>query len=252
MPFQIVPRRLLIPPSGLLSEKSVISKERVQEAQGTVINESVREIFVNNFLLIEGSIVATFNQSGGQAAHSIINIHAPQVPPKAMPQLIPVVECLLVRADNQIGLDFYDFRVRLRNDGDSTAREFRLEVEIPNEFKPPGTGGAVCEIHNHNRGALRLFRVTDKDRPGLVLYPHGDVTADYVVLLDFQIAVSRYVTITRDEVIRVKTYAEDSPPVTTDFRVADYLSEDRCNQLWARNDARPEALRHPREFHSPR
>ena len=32
------------------------------------------------------------------------------------------------------------------------------------------------------------------------------------------------------------------------YVIADYLSEDRCNQLWAPGRERPEALRHPRKF----
>jgi len=34
-------------------------------------------------------------------------------------------------------------------------------------------------------------------------------------------------------VIRVKLYAEDARVNVCDYLIADYLSEDRCNQLWA-------------------
>jgi len=50
---------------------------------------------------------------------------------KVLATVVPVVESFMTQADNQVGIDYYDFRIRLRNEGEATLSEFRLEVEIP-------------------------------------------------------------------------------------------------------------------------
>jgi hypothetical protein len=156
----------------------------------------------------------------------------------------------MVKADNGIGVDFYDFRVRLRNEGSSTVREFRVEIEIPDEFLKHSGASYSMEVQNHNRPGVRLFRATEKHWPGTVIYP--DSTSEFQISLDFQVPVARYTNITRNETIRVKVFANDAPVSIANYVIAEYLSEDRCNQLWAAGRERPEALRHPRKFFPPR
>ena len=78
----------------------------------------------------------------------------------------------MVKGDTQIGIDFYDFRVRLKNDGELSAREFRIEVEIPEEFLPRGGTTYTLEVQNHNRRGVRLFRATEKSWPGTIFGSH--------------------------------------------------------------------------------
>ena len=59
----------------------------------------------------------------------------PAKPP--LPSLVPIVESFMTRAGNDVAMDTYDFRVKLRNDGPSTIQQYRIEVEIPKPMRPP-------------------------------------------------------------------------------------------------------------------
>jgi hypothetical protein len=132
--------------------------------------------------------VTSINQQGGQTAYQITNIiHEQQKP--ASPLLVPVVESWMTGADNQMQIDRYDFRVKLRNSGEITAREFRLEVEVPNAYANP-SHSSLAEIRNHNRGDVTLYRHTHEKFPGFTLYP--DETSDHVLLVDYQIRHEQY------------------------------------------------------------
>jgi hypothetical protein len=214
--------------------------------ENTPVNERFMQRFIAYVVQVEGSIIMTINQSGGQVAHSITNIVAPPPSPsKPTPILVPVIESHMSKGDTQMGIDYYDFRVRLRNEGTASARDFRIEIEIPEEFLPRGGTTYTLEVQGHNRRGVRLFRATEKSWPGTVIYP--DTESDFQMLLSYEVRIDRYVTIANDDTIRVKVFAEDLVTSTTAVPIADYLSEDRCNMLWAPGRERPEALRHPRK-----
>ncbi len=230
-------------PEDLLFKLKAEHEDKFRNAS---VNGAFAQRFVAYVIQVEGSIITTVNQSGGQVAHTITNILTP-VEPVATPKpiLVPLIESFMVKGDTQIGIDFYDFRVRLKNDGELSAREFRIEVEIPEEFLPRGGTTYTLEVQNHNRPGVRLFRATEKNWPGTIIYP--DTESDFQILLSYEVRINRYATITMDDVIRVKIFAGDAVTSTTDFPIAEYLSEDRCSMLWARMPDRPEALRYPRK-----
>jgi hypothetical protein len=104
--------------------------KRNHEAQyaGSVVEDAARDEFLEHFS-VAGSVITTYNQSGGQNAHTITNIYA--APPKPKASLTPIVTPQLDKVDHQADLDFYTIRIELRNDGTKTVREFTIEVEIP-------------------------------------------------------------------------------------------------------------------------
>ena len=173
----------------------------------------------------------------GRLVRKVLELQTPPVPP---PSLALVVESLMTRGDNQVAIDTYDFRVKLRNDGQKTVREYRIEVEIPNAYATSNSF-YPAEVKPHPRGDVRLWRFTERDHPGFTLYP-GD-TSDYVLMLDYYLRIPQYVEITAGDIIKVLLYSGDDLLESREYRIADFLSEDRCNMLWDGEWRRPEILR---------
>ena len=172
-----------------------------------------------------------------------------QTPVTPLPSLSLIVESHRTSADSQIGLDYYNFNIKLRNDGARTVRQYRIEVEIPTSFS---TSRATysAEVKTHSRGDIRLFRFTEQGHPGFALYP-GD-TSDYIILLDYSVTMDQYIQITSKEIIRVLLYSADDLLAVEEYPIAEFLNEERCEGWWARNEDRPPAVRHPRKYYKPR
>ncbi|MDX6496957.1 MAG: hypothetical protein QOG23_217 [Blastocatellia bacterium] len=162
-----------------------------------------------------------------------------QAPSKVLPKLAPVIEALMTRAGNDVGIDIYDFRIKLRNDGPSTVREYRIEVEIPRAYATSNSH-YPAEKKEHNRGDVRLWRFTEEGHPGFVLYPAE--TSDYLILLDYTVSMDQYVQITADPKIKVLVYSGDDLISSTEYLIACFLNKDRCNMLWAPGKERPAVL----------
>ena len=145
---------------------------------------------------------------------------------KQLPSVVPVVESPMTSADNQMKIDRYDFRVKLRNDGETAVREFRLEVEVPNAFANP-SHSSMAEVRNHNRGDITLYRHTHEKFRNFVLYP-GE-TSDYVLLIDYQLLHDQYAAVNQS--IKVLVYADDAQLGVTEYPIRDYRNKDRLDQL---------------------
>jgi ribonuclease BN (tRNA processing enzyme) len=83
--------------------------------------------------------------------------------------------------------------------------------------------------------------MTERGHPGFQLYP--DDTSHTVLSTDYQVKISQYVEITGAELIKVIVYSGDTVLSTEEYRIADFLNEDRIKQLWSDEWKRPEALR---------
>lgn len=105
----------------------------------------------------------------------------------------------------------------------TTVREFRVEVEIPEEFLQYSGATYTMEVQNHNRPGVRLFRATEKHWPGTVIYPES--LSDFQILLEYQVPVDRYTNISENDVIRVKVFADDARVNVAGYVIADYLSD---------------------------
>ncbi|HEX3069107.1 MAG TPA: hypothetical protein VHX14_11070 [Thermoanaerobaculia bacterium] len=117
----------------------------------------------------QGSILLAVNQSGGQIAHTITNIH-PFVAEKAA-----VLEPLILRVPHELRSEFSTLEVRLRNIGAAKPADARVTLLIPERMnrhsyqeghKATRDGWVECERDN------RYFRDQDLFEQ---LYP-GDIT----------------------------------------------------------------------------
>lgn len=171
--------------------------------------------------------------------HLVRKVLELQAPSKPLPLLVPVVEALMTRAGNDVGIDTYDFRIKLRNDGPSTVRAYRVEVGIPKAY---ATSNSIypAEKKEHNRGDIRLWRFTEEDHPGFALYP-GE-TSDYLILLDYTVSMDQYVQITADPKIKLLVYSCDDLISRMEYLIACFLNKDRCNMLWPPGRERPTVL----------
>lgn len=148
-----------------------------------------------------------------------------------------IVESLRTGADNNIKLDFYDFRIKLHNDGEEPIKEWRIAIKVPLEFASPNRSSSIAYVEDRDGAAL--YRGTERGHPGLVIYP-GD-TSHFILMIDYQVHIDQYVQITEDEVIEVAVYPGDN---VEKYKIVDFLSMDRIRALWAEPSRRPEALRH--------
>ena len=79
------------------------------------------------------------------------------------------------------------------------------------------------------------------DKPKLQHHHLPRSLSDFQIQLDYEVRVARYTNVSTADAIRVKVYGDDALVSDTPFPISDYLSEDRCNQLWRNNEDRPEA-----------
>jgi hypothetical protein len=136
--------------------------------------------------------------------------------------LKPVIEWLMTHPDNQMGLDYYDFRVALKNTGPKPVREFLLEVEIPSRYMQEGS--SVHSEVTSPRPGYRLFRRTiEGSFPPHVIYP-GDTRP--VIQLGYIIKKQHYLQgIT--EAIRVRVYSGDELIIANEYPIAEMLNAER-------------------------
>jgi len=174
-------------------------------------------------LNVDGSIITTLNQQGGQTAHSIVNYFYQQPAPSPA-VLMPVIEWLLAKVDHEMGIDYYDFRVSLRNDGTTTVREFSIEIEIPNIYLNQSTI-YVAEVRGTPES--RLFRNTQKNFNNLVLYP-GDVYPVFGV--GYQIIKEQYRAGIRDSIV-VSVYSGDQLLSKSGHPIANMLNPERVQHI---------------------
>jgi hypothetical protein len=156
-------------------------------------------------------------------------------PVKPAASLEPVVEWLMTHPDNQMGLDYYDFRVALRNTGEKTARDFLLDVEIPSRYMQDGSS-IHGEVPSRRQG-YRLFRRTiEESMPPHVIYP-GDTKP--VTQLGYIVKKQHYLQGIA-EAIKVRVYSGDELVSTTEYPIGEMLNAERVAMILA---ARVEAIK---------
>lgn len=186
-------------------------------------DQALERITVN---INEGSIITSHNQQGGQTAHQITNIY--HEPPKTpLPALVPIIDCHMTNADNNMGIDYYDFRVNLRNESDFTVREFRLEVEIPRKYASSATISAA-EVPCPNKPDVKCYRRTQVELRAFQLYPDKE-WPESVLSLDFLLRHNQYKDV--NESIAVRLYSGDALLSAQEYPLGAYRNKDRMVQL---------------------
>lgn len=147
-------------------------------------------------------------------------------PPAAT--LTPIIHWLMTKPDNEMGLDYYDFRGSLRNDGEKPVRDYMLEVEIPRRYMQEA--GTVHVEAAPRRPDYRLFRITiQHSMPPHVMYP--DETRQ-VVSLGYLIKRQHYLQgIT--ESISVRAYSGDEQLSEKEYPIAEMLNAERVEMILA-------------------
>jgi hypothetical protein len=188
----------------------------------SLVNEDHMMSFVNYFRNDGDAHIATFNQSGGQNAYQIINVH-PEAP---QPSLVLVVESPM-NPPQHPSIDLYDFRVRFRNEGKKPVRSFLVEVDVPNAYASSNASSSVAYVPNSPKQGITMYRRSSELFRGFVVYP-GETT-DYILTLDYQLRHEQYSQV--HENIVVSLYYEDELVTTTEYPIADFRNNDRMNQL---------------------
>jgi hypothetical protein len=155
----------------------------------------------------------------------IIMALQPAKPP--LPAVVPLIDSYRTSADNQRGIDYYAFRVSIRNDGDRTIRNFRLEIEIPNVYADPTHQGSMSENIRRVRGDVTVYRHTQDQFPGFVLYPN-DVSA-FLMNTNYQMRFDQYREASGS--IKVSVYSDDHLLGSAEYSIRDHRNKDRMAQL---------------------
>lgn len=148
--------------------------------------------------------------------------------PPARPKttLTPVIEWLLVNPDHQMGLDYYDFRVEVRNDGPKTVRDYRIDVEIPKRYKQ--NAGSYTARVDTSKPDVWLFRHQLMDS----MPPHEIHPEDTrpVFNLSYVVARQHYLQgIT--EAITVCVYSGDELVATENYPIAAMLNAEQVELI---------------------
>jgi hypothetical protein len=142
--------------------------------------------------------------------------------------LTPIIDASLTRVAHDMGMDIYDFRIGLRNDGPKPVRDFRLEVEVPNSYANP-THNSVAEVREHNRGDVTLYRRVARELGrDFELYP-GE-TRQTALSLDFQVTFDQYRAGVNGSIM-VILYADDTEVSRVAHPIAGMLNQERVNHL---------------------
>jgi hypothetical protein len=188
----------------------------------SVVEDAARDEFLEHFS-VAGSVITTYNQSGGQNAHTITNIYAG--PPKPKASLTPIVTTRLTKVVHRADLDFYTIRIELRNDGTKTVREFAIEVEIPEAYME--NAGSYSANLKPKRPGTKLFRHIQKNSGDFALYSGDSYT---VFSLGFVLKKRHYLLGVRESV-RISIYENDEPVSVTEHPMADMLNAERVERL---------------------
>lgn len=211
----IVDKNPLVYPTEMLEDLKRRHEDRFEQPS----DDEIGRLTIN---INEGSFVTSYSQKGGQTAHQITNIY--NEPPKSkLPTLMPIINSRMTHADNGVRIDYYDFRVRLRNEGDTTANEFRLEVDVPRKYASSPTISAA-EVPCPHKPDMKCYRRTSN--PGLQLYPGGE-TDD--LSLDYLLSHDQYQDV--HEEIAIRVYVGDELLQQQTFSIRDHRHKDRMDQL---------------------
>lgn len=192
--------------------------------QGSVVDNAALDAFVEAFTVtVTGSVITTYNQSGGQNANTIIN-YAQQEKPQVA--LSPAVTCLLTKVDHSAGLDFYDFRVGLRNDGTRVVRDFAVEVEIPQKYMD-NAGSYAAQVNSRRPGVTYMFRHTQQNFRDFALYAGDTYPA---ILLGFVLKREHYLQGVTEAIV-VRVHSGDELLSETEYPVAEMLNEERVEMI---------------------
>jgi hypothetical protein len=200
----------------------VLQKFKSQhEAQfkNAVVDNRLTDHFVSHFVTF-GS-VTSYHQSGGQLANIIINNAQAREPDVNLEALI---ESPRVCVGIHPSIDTYDFCVSLHNQGQTTIRDFRVEVRIPTAYsnRPTSTVYAA-EVTDEPASTNRLFRVTANQLNNCVLYPGAKRD---VLSLDFQVTREQYREGVAGSVL-VSAYCGDRVVSKTEQTIAALLRPER-------------------------
>jgi len=153
-------------------------------------------------------------------------ILALQTPKPTLPSVVPVIESYRTSCDNAGQIDYYAFRVSLRNDGQKTLRSYRLEVEIPNAYADP-THESSMRDRRQVRGDVTVYRHTHEDHPGFILCPND--TSDLVMNNNYQMRFDQYENASGS--IKVKVYSDDDLLSSVDFSTAANRNKDQMSRF---------------------
>jgi serine/threonine protein kinase len=152
---------------------------------------------------------------------------APIEPTEAPALVVPVIESHRTSADNVGKIDYYAFRVSMRNVSEKTIRNFRLEVEVPNAYADPTHQGSMSEeVRRVVDNSIR-YRHTQDQFPGFVLYPND--TSPILMNTNYQMRFDQYETANGS--IKVSVYIDDKLAGRTEYSIRDNRNKDRMVQL---------------------
>lgn len=204
--------------------------KRNHEAQyaRSVVDETACDEFLEHFS-VAGSVITTYNQSGGQNAHQITNVFAHPAPKKFV--LTPVAEYLRTSADNQARIDYYDFRVGVRNDGATTVKDYSVVVEMPGAYANTNTTNVleVVELRTPQRCVYRRI-IDERNRVqgfhDMTVFPG---LTQQVMQLSFLVTFGQYYNPVGSVIVRA--YAGDEFAGEAEFTVASMLNSEREEML---------------------
>ncbi|SRR6266498_2617769 len=160
-------------------------------------------VSMSDVRLDHGSLLLAFNQSGGQIAHTITNIHAPEA--RRAAALEPVIR----RVPHERRPEFTTLEVRLRNTGTAMPTDARVTFMMPasmhrhttqDGFKAVRDEKLVCERDNAYFRDQNLFQQ---------LYPE-DATTHHVLGIHYYLEPERAATAT--ELLEIYVRSGDERP----------------------------------------
>lgn len=206
--------------------------KRVHEAKhtnGLPPSDEVAEKLLGN-TTIAGSVIANINQQGGQVAHQINNSNYYQQPRPKPVVLTPVVTHQLSKVDHEAGLDYYDLRIELHNDGTKTVREFCINVEIPVPYME-NAGTYAAQVESPTPSLTKMFRHTQQHFSSPMnpysLFPNAKQT---VFTISFIIKKQHYFEGVSG-LINIKLYTEDELVYDENHPIADMLNPERVQHF---------------------
>lgn len=188
-------------------------EEHESQFKNDVVSNRFSDTFVSHFTF---GPVTSYNQSGGQTANIINNF------PTEHPQvsLASIIETRLVKVDPTSEIDYYECYVKAHNLGQTTVRDFCVDVKIPSVHARENFTGEVME---QRTAKSRLWRRAQND----ALYPND---CRQVMRLGFLVAHKQYKELS-DEHVTVLIYSADRIVSEIEYAMASLFNPERSRHF---------------------
>jgi hypothetical protein len=208
-------------------------------AEGAPVNDKI-EILTDLSLLTDMEEVESVSTSSFRITTKGLNKHhaagagnptiTNQAPIAHRVSLKPELSYHLKNVDDIAGIDYYNLDIAVDNNGETTVRDLRVNVEIPRANMEVNTNYGA-EVDSRTPSVTRFFKYPVGDSPPNLILDPGERKSIFTLMLS--VRKEQYLVDTND-VIKVWLYTKDHMVAKLEMPIAEMLNKERVTFYQAR------------------